>query len=63
MKDVLINRLHRIDREIAQKLVDAGLEYPAQIRAASDGNLRKALKGKGVNERVAAVRRAYPKRK
>lgn len=65
MEDVFARRLtgRLRDLDIARRLVAAGLDVPAKIRAASEGALRKALKGKGINARVAAVRRAYPPRR
>lgn len=61
--DKFAERLHRIDPDIAQRLVDAGLKYPVQIRGASDAKLKEALKGRGVTAAVDAVRKAYPPRK
>jgi len=60
--DAFVSRLHRVDPEIARRLVDAGLDIPAKIRAASDKELREALKGPGVTIYVSDVRKAYPKR-
>jgi hypothetical protein len=60
--DAFADRLHRIDPEIARRLVEAGLEFPAKIRAASDVEIRAALKGhQGIKAALDAVRKAYPK--
>jgi hypothetical protein len=63
MSEQVVARLHRIDSEIARRLVEAGLDVPAKIRAATDKDLREALKGPGVTKALAAVREAYPARK
>ena len=62
MNDVLVHRLMaRIsDAEIARKLVEAGLDYPAKIRKASDKEIRTALRGyRGIGKAVKLIRAAY----
>jgi hypothetical protein len=62
MREQAARRLHRIDKDTALRLVDAGLDTPARIRAATDAELRQIFKGKGATDAVRTVRAAYRKK-